>query len=207
MKRCAFILLAASVLILSSCEKEPDTGKLDNNYLVYTNYDAKADFKAIDYFYVIDSILIINDSAKPTYWNNDNSQRIVTEFANGLQDAGYERVLDSEIADVVLQLSYVSNTYYFNDYGGGPWWNSYPGYWNWGGWGWYYPYSFIYSYSTGSIIGELVSTTPTNADKSKLPVIWNTYICGLLNGNTLSLSRTMEAIEQAFEQSTYLNKQ
>ena len=207
MKKCAILFSAILTIVVSSCEKEPNTGKLDNNYLVYTNYDADTDFKAIDEFYIIDSILIINDSAKPTYWNNDNSQRIVNEFSQKLQDAGYTEVTGSDIADVVLQLSYVSNTYYFNDYGGGPWWNSYPGYWNWGGWGWYYPYSFIYSYSTGSIIGELVSTTPSAVAKDKLPVIWNVYICGLLNGNTLSLSRTMEAINQAFIQSPYLSKQ
>ena len=207
MKRCAILLLAASLLILSSCEKEPDTGKLDNNYLVYTNYDANADFNAINDVYIIDSILIINESAKATYWNNDNSQKILSEFSKCLLEAGYEITFTSNAADAVLQLSYVSNTYYFNGYTGGPWWNSYPGYWNWGGWGWYYPYSFIYSYSTGSIIGELVSTTPSTVEKDKLPVLWNTYICGLLNGNTLSLSRTMEAIDQAFEQSPYLNKQ
>ena len=74
------------------------------------------------------------------------------------------------------------------------------------GWGWYYPYSFSYSYSTGSIIGELVDTNAPTPLNDKLTVVWNTYICGLLNGNNLSLSRTMEAIAQAFEQSPYLQQ-
>ena len=46
----------------------------------------------------------------------------------------------------------------------------------------------------------------TNTQNDKLTVIWNSYICGLLNGNNLSLSRTMEAINQAFVQSPYLKK-
>ena len=43
MKKLIPILLA--VFALASCEKDPDMGKLDDNYLVYTNHDEKADFK------------------------------------------------------------------------------------------------------------------------------------------------------------------
>ena len=54
MKKLIPILLA--VFALASCEKDPDMGKLDNNYLVYTNYDKKADFK-VPTFYLADQIL------------------------------------------------------------------------------------------------------------------------------------------------------
>ncbi|MBR3884756.1 MAG: DUF4136 domain-containing protein [Bacteroidaceae bacterium] len=206
MRNYALFTLIALALLATSCEKEPDTDKLDNDYLVYTNYDKNVNFEELNYIHVIDSILIIDDNAKPTYWNNDNSDKVVNAFIRNLEEYGYTIVENSDVAEMVLQLSYVSNTYYFNNYGAGPWWNSYPGYWNWGGWGWYYPYSFIYSYSTGSIIGELVGTTPSTVASDKLPVLWNTYICGLLNGNSLSLSRTLTAIDQAFTQSPYLDK-
>ena len=204
MKKSLYLtLLAISLLGTVSCEKDPDTDKLDNDYLVYTNYDKNANFAAISTFHIIDSILIIDDKEKPTYWNNQNSQKVVEAFAANLKERGYQSLPSSKGADMVLQLSYLSNRYYFSDYGAGPWWNNYPGYWNWGGWGWYYPYSFFYSYSTGSIIGEVVSTTPSDTQKDKLTVIWNAYICGLLNGNSLSLSRTLGGINQAFEQSPY----
>lgn len=207
MKKLSFILpILACALFASSCQKDPDTDKLDDSYLVYTNYDTATDFGSFNSYYVIDSILIIGNGEKTQYWNNANSQKIITAFASELSLAGYLPA-DSEIdADLVLQLSYINTTYYFNAYDPGPWWNSYPGYWNWGGWGWYYPYSFSYSYSTGSIIGELVDTNSPTPLNDKLTVVWNTYICGLLNGNNLSLSRTMNAIEQAFEQSPYLQR-
>ena len=64
MKKLIPILLA--VFALASCEKDPDMGKLDNNYLVYTNYDKKADFK-VPTFYLADQILVINDSKEPEY--------------------------------------------------------------------------------------------------------------------------------------------
>lgn len=197
-----FPLLLLGVLI-TSCQKDPDTDKLDNNYLVLTNYDTGTDFSSIDSYFVIDSILIIDDHTKPTYWKNENSQKIVNAYSDNLSSRGYTMAATSDNADVVLQLSYINTTYYFNSMPG-PWWNNYPGYWNWGGGGWYYPFNFYYSYSTGSIIAELVNR---NAQKdNKLTVIWNSYICGLLNGSNLSYSRTMAAINQAFEQSPYLKK-
>lgn len=204
MKKISILALVLACTLIVSCQKDPDTDNLDGSYLVYTNYDTDTDFKSINSFYVIDSILIIDNSEKSTYWNNSNSQKIVNAFEAQLATAGYEPAESIEEADAVLQLSYINNTYYFTSYGQGPWWNSYPGYWNWGNWGWYYPYSFSYSYSTGSIIGELVNTNAPTPLDDKLTVVWNTYICGLLNGNNLSMSRTMEAISQAFNQSPYL---
>lgn len=198
-------LIAVGVAAMS-CQKSPDTDMLDNDYLVYTNYDAGTDFKTISTFHVIDSILIIGNDEKASYWKNSNSQKIINAYSSGLISAGYYPADEDETADVVLQLSYINTTYYFNSYGSGPWWNYYPGYWNWGGWGWYYPYSFTYSYSTGSIIGELVNTNAPTPQNDKLTVVWNSYICGLLNGNNLSMTRTLDAIEQAFIQSPYLSK-
>ena len=45
MKKFIPLLLAVFAIAFVSCEKDPDMDKLDNNYLVYTNYDKKADFK------------------------------------------------------------------------------------------------------------------------------------------------------------------
>ena len=206
MKKLQIISLTALMVLSVSCQKDPDTNRLDNDYIVYTNYDIGTDFKSFGTFHVIDSILIIGNSDKAAYWNNDNSRKIVDAYVIELENAGYTPVEESEEADIILQLSYISNTYYFTSFGPGPWWNSYPGYCNWGGWGWYYPYSFTYSYSTGSIIGELIDTNAHTPQNDKLTVVWNSYICGLLDGNNLSLSRTMAAINQAFKQSPYLTK-
>lgn len=204
MKRFLILPLLAIVVAFTSCEKDPDTDKLDDNYLVLTNYDNGTDFASFDSFFVIDSILIIDDQTKATYWKNENSQRIVDAFNEHFKSRGYTAAAKGAEADIVLQLSYVSTTYYFNNTVG-PWWYNYPGYWNWGGGGWYYPFSFYYTYSTGSIIGELVDRKSERSDK-KLTIVWNAYISGLLYGNNLSYYRTMNAINQAFAQSPYLVK-
>ncbi len=206
MKQILILSFIASGLLFVSCEKDPDTDKLDNDYLVLTNYDSNTDFSTFDTFYVIDSILIMGDATtKPTYWKNENSQRIIDAFNDNFVQRGYTEVEGVEEADIVLQLSYVSTTYYFSGSTAGPWWYNYPGYWNWGGAGWYYPFAFYYSYSTGAIIGELVDNMDVRSD-NKLSIVWNTFISGLLSGNNLSYSRTMSAIGQAFTQSPYLKK-
>jgi hypothetical protein len=61
-----------------------------------------------------------------------------------------------------------------------------------------------YTFSTGSIICELIDMRERAVDTNKYPVVWNAYICGLLNGNSLSMSKTVDGISQAFKQSKYL---
>lgn len=45
MKKFIPLLLAVFAIAFVSCEKDPDMDKLDSKYLVYTNYDTKADSK------------------------------------------------------------------------------------------------------------------------------------------------------------------
>lgn len=73
MKKFIPLLLAVFAVTLASCEKDPDMDKLDNNYLVYTNYDKKADFKTFQTYYLPDSILVIGDSKEAEYWKDENA--------------------------------------------------------------------------------------------------------------------------------------
>ncbi len=207
------ILLA--VFALTSCEKEPDSDKLDNEYLVFTNHDTGAKFNEFSTYYVPDSILIIGDKKEPEYWKDDNARQLIGAFVAGMNSAGYTRVADKEAADLGMQLSYVASTFYFRDYyfDESPWWDYYPGYWypgywggNWGG-GWYYPYPITYSISTGSLISELLNLKAPEGQNAQLPVLWNAFINGQIgNSGTLNVNRAVTAINQAFKQSAYLKK-
>ena len=149
MKKFIPLLLAVFAVTLASCEKDPDMDKLDNNYLVYTNYDKKADFKTFETYYLPDSILVIGDKENAEYW----------------KDA--------------------------------PYWG------NWGGW--YYPYAVNYSYSTGSFISELLNLEAPQGQSEKLPVLWTSYMSGLLSGSTsVNTKLAVQGVNQAFTQSTYL---
>ena len=130
MKKFIPLLLAVFAVTLASCEKDPDMDKLDNNYLVYTNYDKKADFKTFETYYLPDSILVIGDKENAEYWKDENAQEILSAYVANMNSRGYIRVDDREEADLGLQVSYVRSTYYFTDYGRPEWWWNYPGYWD-----------------------------------------------------------------------------
>lgn len=206
-------MLFAAALLVTACEKTPDTGKLDDDYLVYTDYDAETDFAKFTTFYVPDSVLIIdNSSNKPKFlYGTPASELIIANYVKGMEQAGYVRTLDKSNADLGMQVSYVEETYRFRYYNNYPWWYGYPWYWSfgyWGNWGgWYWPYSITYSYSTGSVLGELVDLTVPESTSKQLRVVWSSYISGLLNNDgTLNTAEVKQAIEQAFSQSPYLKK-
>ena len=208
-----FPMLFAVALLVAACEKTPDTGKLDDDYLVYTDYDAETDFAKFTTFYVPDSVLIIdNSSNKPKFlYGTPASELIIANYVKGMEQAGYVRTLDKANADLGMQVSYVEDTYSFRYYNNYPWWYGYPWYWSfgyWGNWGgWYWPYSITYSYSTGSVLGELVDLTLPESTSKQLRVVWSSYISGLLNNDgTLNTTEVKQAIEQAFSQSPYLKK-
>lgn len=203
------IPLLMLVVAFTACEKDPDMGKLDNKYLVYTNYDTKADFKAFQTYYMPDSILIIGDKKEATYWKDDNAQEILKAYADNMNSRGYLRVDKRNEASLGLQVSYIESTYYFRDYGAPEWWWNYPGYWDapyWGNWGgWYYPYAVTYTYSTGAFITEMLNLQAAQGDKQKLPILWTSYMSGLLSGsNKVNTRLAVEGVGQAFNQSAYL---
>ena len=205
------IPLLMAVFTFTACEKDADTDKLDNKFVVYTNYDKSANFKQFNTYYLPDSILIIGDKDKQEYWKDANAQKIIDTYVFNMDNRGYTRVTERDEADLGLQLSYVKNTYVFTDYGYPEWWWGYPGYWDvpyWGNWGdWYYPYAVTYTYSTGSFVTEMLNLDAPQGLNAKLPVLWTAYMSGLLSGSTsVNVNRAIEAVNQAFTQSVYLKK-
>jgi len=208
MKRFIPLLLAA--FAFTACEKEADLDKLDNNFVVYTNYDKNADFKQFSTYYLPDSILLIGEKDKKEYWKDNEAQQILDTYVSNMSARGYTRVDDREDADLGLQVSYVKNTYVYTDYGYPEWWWGYPGYWDvpyWGNWGggWYYPYSVSYSFSTGSFVTEMLNLEAVQGQSEKLPILWTAYMSGMLSGSTeTNVGLAIQAVNQAFSQSTYL---
>ena len=207
MKKLIPLLLV--VLTFAACEKDPDTDKLDNKYLVYTNYDSKADFKAFQTYYMPDSILVIGDKKEAEYWKDESAQEILQAYATNMNNRGFVRVDDREEANLGLQVSYIKSTYYFNDYGRPEWWWNYPGYWDapyWGNWGgWYYPYVVNYSITTNSFLTEIMNLKAPEGDNQKLPVLWSSFLSGPASySGKVNQTLVVRAINQSFAQSPYL---
>ena len=211
MKRFVPILLV--LFLFAACEKEPNTDDLDDNFLVYTDYDKTEDFGSFTKFYIPDSILLITDSKEAQYWKDDNALRIIEACVDNMEERGYQRVDKKDQADLGIQMSYVEDTHYFTGYSDPYWWWDYPGYWYpgyWGNWGgWYYPYRVVYSYNVGSLLTELISleVNKTTTNTKKLSVIWDAYMTGLLSSShRINTELAITAVNQAFIQSPYLKK-
>ena len=210
-KKLRYLAYALVAVAFCACQKEPSTSGLHKDYLVYTAYDTEADFGALDTYYLPDSILLIGAADKTEYWKDDNALEIVNTVAGRMNAAGYTRTEDKEAANVGLQLSYLQKVTYFVGYDYPYWWWYYPYYWTpgyWGDWlGWHYPYRVYYGYTAGSLLIEMLDLEADQQSGKKLPVIWDSYIGGLLTSSeSLNLQRTVDAVEQAFDQSPYLKK-
>jgi len=202
----SLVLLAVAVV---SCQKEPSTSGLHEDYLVFTDYDPKADFSAAETYYLPDSILLIGNAEKTEYWKNTDAQEVISTVADWMDSRNFVRVADKELAQTGLQLSYVEQTTYYAGYNYPNWWGYYPYYWTpgyWGDWfGWYYPYQVYYGYTAGSMLIEMVDLTAAEGSDRKLPVMWSAFISGLLTSSrTVNLQRTLDGVDQAFAQSSYL---
>lgn len=200
------VLLAVAVV---SCQKEPSTSGLHEDYLVYTDYDQKADFSAVETYYLPDSILLIGKADKTEYWKDAAAQQIIGTVADLMESRNFVRTEEKEDAQVGLQLSYVERVTYFVGYDYPYWWWYYPYYWApgyWGDWiGWHYPYQVYYGYTAGSMLIEMVDLTADQQSNRKLPVIWDSFIGGLLTSSReVNMQRTLDAVNQAFVQSPYL---
>lgn len=207
MKRLIPVLLAVFAFV--ACEKDPNMDKLDNDYLVYTNYDKKANFKDFQTYYIPDSVMVITDKDKPEYWKGAAAAEIIEAYKTNLNSKGFVYIPNKDLADLGVQVSYIKSTYYFTAYGQPEWWWNYPGYWDapyWGNWGgWYYPYAVNYSISTNSFISEILNLNAPEGEKAKIPVLWSSFISGPATGSTeLNKTLAVRAINQSFAQSPYL---
>ena len=186
------LFFACLMFALASCEKDPDMSELDTDLTVYTDYDSSADFGSYKTYFLPDSILEAGGH-KATYWKDENAMKIIKAVESQMNERGYTRLTDPEDkdnADLGIQLSYVDESYQVvsGGYFGG-WWDY--GYWGpwWGGW--YYPYPVTYTYSTNTLVMEMVDLTGDNASGAQYSGMYN-------------LQLLVNSVEQAFKQSEYI---
>ncbi len=205
MKKLLFLLIVPITVI--ACQKDPDFDELSDDYLVVTTYDPDYNFSTPTNIYVPASIVLFEDSQTPGTWTDSDAQQILSKFTTELEDAGYTVVDDETIADLLLDVTYVENTSYFVDYPYYWWWWD-PYWWDGGYWpGWYWPYPLVYSYSTGSLIAELVDPAEIDPSSETLPSVWYVYIAGDESGSEdYDTGRIVTGINKAFTQSKYIKK-
>ena len=211
MKRLLIILLTGLFAqLVVSCYPE-GADNVEDYDVAMTTYDKSADFSTFSTFSMPDSIVYFSND-KNTTVNHQFDDAILQVVRNNFVNLGYQEMANPTETDkpnFVVMVSGFSNVnygYFINN-----WYNNWNWYWTgwWPGWGYdpYYPWApiSVYSYRTGSIVVEMVSTTP-RADY-KIPVLWSGIADGLLQGSTASIqSRVTKELNQCFNQSPYLKK-
>ena len=220
-----YFLFAATLILAAACEKEPSISDFDGEYLVYTAHSEDvSDFSAFSTFTVADSLLAI-EGRNGSLFLNDWAKSVRNQYIDEMEALGYTYIdtgktdqdLDQDVAgdpspDLAIQISYIVSTSYFTSYfpTSPYWWTSYPGYWYpgyWGDWGyWYRSFPVTYSYSSHSLLTEMVDMTAETGDDKPLPVVWNSFIDGSVNNSREDAVRFSTAITQSFAQSGYLAK-
>jgi len=195
MKKNVLYLIGIIFLMVSCYPGEIDSyEELD---LVYTNYDDTFDFASKGTYTMPDKIVKVTgdlaEGQNPDFVQEPYNTEILALIRTQMTDLGWTYEPDPEFADMVLFPAVWSNTtvVYWYDY-----WCWY--YYYYCGWGWYYP-SYT-TYTTGTMVMTLVPTTESIEPAS----VWTAAINGLVSGN-YNVSRITQAIDQAFEQSPYLN--
>jgi hypothetical protein len=166
--------------------------------IVYTDYDDSFEFDSKTSYSMPDKIVKITgelaDGEDPEYVKEPYNTQMLQKIESNMTAMGYTKVADPATADMVLLPATWTNTtiYYWYDY----WcWYYYPYYC---GWGWGYPSTV--SYSTGTFVMTLVADGQEFVQPTR---VWSAAVNGLLSGY-YDVSRVNRAIDQSFEQSSYL---
>jgi hypothetical protein len=200
-KRLLLLFAGISCSFFSCYVNDPDS--LDELDLVLTNYDNTVAFQGHPTYAIPDKVVEITGNylaGQPVkFLDEPYSSIIINRIKSNMTAMGYSEVTDTTQADFIMLASEleVTNISYYYDY----WYWYYPGYY-----GWYYPYSVAYSYTTGTVMMNLIRRDVVSPG-GKLHVAWTGVVNGVLDGYSAdATSRLNKTIDQAFAQSQYLQQ-
>jgi hypothetical protein len=203
------VFILVGTLCCWSCNTEPDNLRLFDELVVSTNYDKDAAFGTYATFAIpSDTIGFVsntnpNDTILVARPDNDYyPRRILQEVISNMNERAFTRVSRGDNPDlgvnvyVVKDLNVSQEVIYPNYY--------YPSYY---GYGSYYSYPFVntYAYNTGALVVEIVDLKNISPD-NKVKVIWSAHMGDVYSTVDL-VKQSIDAIDQAFVQSNYLNRE
>lgn len=179
---------------------------VDELDLVITVFDEDYNFDTPNGTYALndDIPLLGTDPDDMEYVTPATAALILAEIRANMTARGYTEVDVDADPDLYMPVAALEVKTTVVGCGGGGWWGYYPG-WGYPGYGGcYYPVG--YSYTTGSIFITLWDKdSRPSGDNDTTPPEWEAGINGLIQGSQSSINtRIKKAIDQAFEQSPYI---
>jgi hypothetical protein len=196
------------IVLLTACFDKPSSGDLVKDMVVQTSYDSTVDFKIFSsYALPLDTIGLVSNTTDATAIVNSYSRSVVNAVKKNFDALGYHRVELNANPDfgvnifVVNDLDVFQSVIYPNYYYGYPGYG-YGAYYGYGG---YYNYPYINTQVYNQAILVIEFADLKNIKNGNAQVIWTANIGDLITSIDPD-TKVLEAIDQAFTQSPYLNK-
>lgn len=219
------VLSIAGMVIMHGCYPNDDALSYSETDITLTGYYDSVDFTKLKTYYLPDTVFPVRDDTTDKT-PVENSDLILSQIETNMTSYGYTRVYFDEGVeepDLMMAVAAISTTTVTV----GWWYPYYPG-WGWG-WGWYkkaprdtnywYGYPGYYppgwgwggvpyysSYTTGTILMEMSNPNDHRLvdGDTVVPMYWAGGVNGVLSSGS-NTTRITDGIDQAFEQSPYLN--
>lgn len=213
MKRSIIPALIASVLVLSACDDGPDIRDLVKHMVVRTVYATNINFDGYSTFALTpDTLGLISNATDDTLIVGNYAKSVVARIRSRMAETGYASVDKTSSPDLGINAYILDNQGIYQTYnypGVGLYPGSYySGFYGYGGYGYggYYGYPSVqtFSYQSGTLVIELLDLKNPTPD-NKFQVVWSVTI-GDVYTSPDPLAKSLEAIDQAFDQSPYLGK-
>lgn len=203
MRKLSIIVVA---FVVASCWTQPDINDLVNDMVVLTNYDTNADFNTFTtYTMPLDTIGLVSNSSTQQYIVSTYSKRITSTVKRSMDGTNRTRVATGQPAHLGINIYVVNDLQVFQSvvYPG----YGYPGYGGFYGYSGYYNYPQVVNYQTQSaiLVIEFLDLLNMDPSTSQPKIIWSANIGDLINSLDQD-AKVVEAIQQAFTQSSYLNR-
>ncbi len=201
MKTKLLIILGLGMIAMTSCTKyPPSTTRLTQDLAIYTQYDVTTDFNEYKTFSIPNTVVYINGKDTSTL-DNKNTTALLTSIAQNMVKCGFTQIANTAKPDFGINVTAIKTTT-TTVYSPG-WYYGYPGYYPWGYPSYGYPYypTYVTSYSSGSVIIDLVDLK--KVEHNTVMVRWNAFIRGLMT-NTHTQADITNSVDQAFTQTPAL---
>jgi len=169
---------------------------------VQTSKEPGADFSKYKTYYISDTIASIGTI--DSVWFDDDSKKLVEAVKSNMNARGFTLVANSHFnPDLGLGLTVIKDLNLGVVYPGW-WWGGYWGcYWYYCGYPPYYGYGAVYSIPTGTIVLDMIDLKNATANK-ELDILWSSVMSGGLGNSSNDVQLGVNAINQSYEQSPYI---
>ena len=207
------LTLLFAVILFDGCWPNESISASESDIMITRKNDS-INFKQFKTYYMPDEVVPIRDDSTDKTPIPEEGL-ILSTIASNLDNYGWVRLTETDtnqVPDAVVVSFAIATT----NVSVGWWWPWVPG-WGWGGWGWGWgwgwhhpgwmpPVPVVTSWTTGTILTEMLDPNDyiVVGQDTLVTVMWEGALHGVLNAGSVE-SRITRGIDQQFTQSPYLN--